>query len=1203
MGNTLSSRTAAALEKWRTFAHSYRVNLNEETQTWANYSAGPGYVDEERIIQPSAFPAFASQLLGWTLQLNLAPEQSGAEGKPDFTPADSVTHPFVFETKSTKAGTALLGHEDQVGRYLTEGSPRIRSVVLTNLVGLRVFSIDSAGAVFERYSIPLRGLLDGPLDVASKLPDARRLADFFDEFSRKELSADEKLQKVRESPPWTDATRATNSDWILGRLDRVVSLMTTDVMAQIRSGILLDRSQTQADERKWILQELRSLADRIGLKDAELFSIDDFTSAGEKSLAGKALQQFGSHVAYYATTRLMLVRVWEDLGLLEPMLYDGGFDKQMSRFDNALEDVIGHSYARAQSRYRDLFDQRNSYTWFQPSRVTYAEAIYELANTYLGAIESDVLGEVYERMLERIDRKLLGAYYTPRDIISLIWDLIDFETLANQAEHDDRILRVFDIATGSGGFLVEAAQRLRQRVALQVDSGATVSLQQWVNEAADGLNGVEINRFSAYLAELNLLVQFGQVVAQQKSLRIPPMGILSGDSLSLHNPVTLVDDWDHAVLPNDLISNSEDRKERALRIKSPVQANFLMDVACGNPPYIGEKTAAPMMAKTRRAYPYWESFVGSHMDYLYWFLILGVSKLRRGGKFGFITTEYWLRAEGAKPLREYLAARCTIDRIVLFRDMRLFPDAPGQHSMIITGTRVADPDGDKPGPDLAPQGKPRISIYTGGRTSRFGRRKVLRSILRASSNSSDVRHFTSLISPNALKSTSWADVVLDKSQLAQRAHLTQGQQVEILASEGVITTANSVTAKTEPLLSGEVLPQIGGPGSKAGVQLLTQAEVSELRPLTETETRALRLVINTKDVYPYAVVPPRDAAYVVYLPKPEVIDPRLHDDQVRSGLPFPADMPNLESHLSKFRPILESKARTWGERRPWWSLHRARTEIVDSANAPETGWSNYCVVSRWGSGGKFVAGLAPTRVSPASGLHAIRAAKDVVPASYLAALYNSSLYQEIAESLPPGQLRKADLERIGIPLRPQLVDAISEISVRLATSVTGIVRIHSERFPSVGEALRQNCALVDPMEDRWLPLVGPNTHWGKLERLAWVESIKSTRAGSTGLGTVFVTETLLGNEIQISERGSVRPAATVTLSPDTSLAVAEALAASIRAYSDGGGKVRGLPEIMAPLRADSLAELFRDDRESLLRVVDAYRADRKEIDSLLERFV
>src|SRR5262249_48760863 len=144
--------------------------------------------------------------------------------------------------------------------------------------------------------------------------------------------------------------------------------------------------------------------------------------------------------------------------------------------------------------------------------------------------------------------------------------------------------------------------------------------------------------------------------------------------------------------PNYLLADNEHRRQRAARLKAAAESGFLMDVACGNPPYVGEKLAAPLLRQARSRYPYWEQFVCPHMDYLYWFLILGTSKLRQGGRFGFITTEYWLRAAGAAPLRRYLAERCHIERIILFRDFRLFADAPGQHSMIVVGTRVVPPD-------------------------------------------------------------------------------------------------------------------------------------------------------------------------------------------------------------------------------------------------------------------------------------------------------------------------------------------------------------------------------------------------------------------------------------------------------------------------------------------------------------------------------
>jgi hypothetical protein len=1199
----MSQREVSALNRWRAFATGLVITVSGKPKTWQEYTEGGGYSDEEKIVQPTAFPAFADQCLGWTLQLNLAPEESGAEGKPDFTPADSVTHPFVFETKSTNEGVDLHDHAVQITRYLTDGKPRIKSVLLTNLVGARVFVLDDKGELHLKYQVNLRGLLIGPVETVAKMPEARRLADLFDDFKRQELNSKEKIARVRNAPKWNPVVEVTSSNWILGRIDQIVAVLTSNVLGQIKSGALLDTSKTSAEERKSILAELRLLATRLGQTDADKLALPEFLAANESSPVGMALQQYGADVAYYAATRLMLVRVWEDLGLLKPMLHDGGFDDQMNRFSGALKDVIDYSFTRAKKRYRSLFDQRNGYTWYQPDTSTYTDVIYELANTYLGAIQSDVLGQVYERMLARIDRKLLGVYYTPRDIISLIWDLIDFPKVAQEAETNDRGLRVLDIATGSGGFLVEAARRLRYHVQDAIKSGANITLQEWINDTADGLNGVELNRFSAYLAELNLLVQFGQLIASDPKLRLPPMGVLSGDTLSLHDPVTIIDDWEEALLPNDLVTDDEDRRDRARKIKFAPQADFLMDVACGNPPYVGEKTAAPLMVRTRHDYPYWESFVGQHMDYLYWFLILGVSKLRAGGRFGFITTEYWLRAEGAKPLRGYLARRCHIDHIVLFRDFRLFPDAPGQHSMIVTGTRVADDDASltlTKFPDLGSH-KPKVSIYIGGPVGPRARAGILAAIREGKTNVI-VRSFNARRSPNTCGDGSWADVILTQAQLTHREKLTTGDQIALTVTKGNETTANNITAKNQDLLSQKDLMAVGGPGTRAGVQLLTPQEVAELGKLNDAEKGVLRRVVNTRDIYPYAVVLPDDPNQIIYLAKPAGIDKDLSDEQVITGTPFPDGLPRIEQHLTQFRSLLEAKNRSHGERRPWWTLHRPR---VDAEQVKQGGndWAEYCVVSRWGVGGRLIVGRAPAGTSPASGLHVLRTEQGVVSAAYLAALYNSSLYQEIAESLPPGMLRKAELERIGVPLRTDYKKALVDAADALAELVTELVRHHTPRFPLLAESLRGNVALPDPTIYAWQPEKGPKIQWGLIQDVQWVDNLATHRAGGTPLGDVHVVEDLFGDQLQITVKGSAQRAATITLKAgsgeEAARPLALALAANVCAVAARGGQVRHLASISVPILSEDLVDKYAADRAALVACVTSYRNQRLLIDKTL----
>jgi type I restriction-modification system DNA methylase subunit len=1181
----LSSQSVDAVLKWRQFAAKKIIPESAGPISWDVYSKRAGKTDEERIIQPVAFPAFAKELLDWDLTINLAAEASDKEGQPDFTPADAVTHPFVFETKGTDAGVELLGHNPQVIKYLEIGAPRIKQVVLTNLIGLRVFDRDDTGSLRERYSIHLLGLLSGDIDGVGNSAEAEKLGHFIDEFSRKELTREEKLDRVREAPEWNRQIILTSPDWIVSRVGHIVDVLTSQALSRIRSGALTDSSIVYENDLSEILSELQSLARRLGVDSAESITLDKFLDAHESSDLGKALRQFAAHVAFYATAKLLLVRVWEDLGMLEPMLYDGGFKKQMTRFDNVIRDVISHAFTKAKERYRPLFDQRNAYSWFSPDDDSYADIIYELSNTYFGQIESDVLGQVYERMLERIDRKLLGVYYTPRDIISLIWDLVGMADLANAAEAEGRTPRILDVATGSGGFLVEAAARLRQRLDTQVASHAQVDQKKWLADVADGLNGVEYQRFAAYLAELNLIVQLGHVLAQNPNMAIPGIGIISADTVSLHEPEASFFAEDALEMPS--ILPAAHKLDRMSRLKDAEASDFLMDAVVGNPPYIGEKLAAPLLKATRIDFPYWNNFVGPHMDYLYWFLILGVSKLRDGGRFGFITTEYWLRAEGAWPLRKYLAENVEIERIILFREFRLFPDAPGQHSMIVIGTRKK-----------SSTKHATVSIYRGVMNVGNARNAILHAI-KNGKTAAQVETFSASSTLAGLGRHPWDDLILTRSERRNRKALLKQPQISLRVSKGVETTLNALKPSNENLLTGAALQRLGGPGGKYGIQLLSHAEVIALGQLNENEELTLRRVANTRDVYPYAVVIPADADRILYLSKPDG-SASTSDDAIISATSFPDGLPKLKAYLEHFKPLLETVTKDRNERRPWWSLHRPRVDIVGAPASAGTAWGSYALTTRWGNGGRLVVGLAPANSSPASGLHLMRPDSSDVSPAYLVGLYCSTLYQEIALSLPPGQLRQADLERLGLPHLGAAEKLITDAVMQLADLVTDLVVNCSKSYPALQDALRTDVAFANSTSNIWTPVQPVGAAWGPMESLEWLEGVSKMRALGTRIGDVTATNDLLGHVLTLRVRNEPQKvAAELHLHSSVSAKDAAALMAAIRGKAETGGTLKGILEMQLPTKVAEVVALKLADDLRLENLATNYRTLRKSIDDEL----
>ena len=470
-----------AVREWHDFAQNLLVSSPSGSPiSWAEYlnKYPEGRPDEQTIVGPKVFPEFAKQILGFEIGRTLAPELTGTEGRPDFTPADAVTHPFVFEVKGTDGKDSLSGHEEQITRYLAKGHERIKRVVLTNLYGLRVFERDDTGQyAVEVLKVNLRFLALIPLEHAVTHPDAQRFAEFVNDHRFRLLGLAQKIQRVREAPQWNPELEITEPSWVLHRLDSVVEAIREDVNAKVHEGQLLDPTVLLPADRPLVERELRELDMRVGSSDKEAAGrgVRDYVHAGASSRPWLALQQFTAHTAFYTATRLLLVRAWEDSGLLSPAaLYNGGFDSLMDALQDVAE-VVEMAFTRAGKKYPDLFARHNALSWYKPSEDVYVNAVYDLANTYLGHLSDDILGEVYERQLARVDRKQLGQYYTPRDIIKVIWDLIDINRMADSADGYDRPLRVLDIATGSGGFLVAVSSALRDRYNRALKAGVTVS--------------------------------------------------------------------------------------------------------------------------------------------------------------------------------------------------------------------------------------------------------------------------------------------------------------------------------------------------------------------------------------------------------------------------------------------------------------------------------------------------------------------------------------------------------------------------------------------------------------------------------------------------------------------------------------------------------------------------------------------------------
>ena len=96
-----------------------------------------------------------------------------------------------------------------------------------------------------------------------------------------------------------------------------------------------------------------------------------------------------------------------------------------------------------------------------------------------------------------------------------------------------RPIRIFDFATGSGGFLVEAARRIIDEGGIKDDDER--GLREALAAIVGGLVGGEISPFPYYLTEINLLLQVSRLLGKLTLVgEMPPaftLGALHIDSL------------------------------------------------------------------------------------------------------------------------------------------------------------------------------------------------------------------------------------------------------------------------------------------------------------------------------------------------------------------------------------------------------------------------------------------------------------------------------------------------------------------------------------------------------------------------------------------------------------------------------------------------------------------------------------------------
>lgn len=357
---------------------------------------------------------------------------------------------------------------------------------------------------------------------------------------------------------------------------------------------------------------------------------------------------FRANAAYVAIGRLLFVRLAEDQELIRPKISNGGikFWKQVLDNGGMVARWVGLAFADAERVCKQLFAQTPFDSLMRVDDPAFDDALlrvlFRLNAFDLSGLSNDVdvLGAIYQGILDRKLRKDVGEFYTDQEVVEYILARVGLKEAARAGSQ----VRLLDPACGSGAFLVRAAGILREE-----DAKRGLPKQDVQERIGAAIHGLDINHFAVYIADMNLLFATFDLTA---STRRPAR-------FSVHCVNSLLKD----MLPLPDASGPTYSKVTAADEADACTASKY-DFVVGNPPYVRAERL-PDEDRVQLKSTYSEVHGEGNVDLAVYFISRALEWLEPGGMMGMILPRAIADAAFAAPLRRLLESdECTLEELV-----------------------------------------------------------------------------------------------------------------------------------------------------------------------------------------------------------------------------------------------------------------------------------------------------------------------------------------------------------------------------------------------------------------------------------------------------------------------------------------------------------------------------------------------------------
>lgn len=266
--------------------------------------------------------------------------------------------------------------------------------------------------------------------------------------------------------------------------------------------------------------------------------------------------------------------------------------------------------------------------------------IDEVSEYDLSKMKRDVIGTLYEKLIPKDERRTLGQFYTPPQIVELIVKMC-------VRSPDDKVL---DPGCGSGGFLVASYDRLLEL------KGKMETDEETHQELLSQIWGVDINKFPAHLATINL-------ANQNLESQSDHINVVISDFFDIREPEQkLIAPWSTVTL--------DDKREE---VEIP-----LFGAVVANPPYTRQEDIPSKQKENIRAvslrYRREKIEFSARAGIYTYFFIHGAKFLRDGKRMGMIVSNSWLDVDYGRDLQRFFLNHFKILAII-DAERRVFRDA------------------------------------------------------------------------------------------------------------------------------------------------------------------------------------------------------------------------------------------------------------------------------------------------------------------------------------------------------------------------------------------------------------------------------------------------------------------------------------------------------------------------------------------------